>query len=541
MEKLRKFAGNMLEKDVPIIGWVGVFLGVIFLRTFTEQFLAKTSAIAPYEAVLEFIHNLLFFSITFLFLWILLSFVLRINPKKLSAVFLAASFIVLFPPLIDMARTGGETFWSFYILSNATDLKLQFLTLFGNLPSGIMYFGTKITFFSATFLLAGLAFLITKSVLKTAFMAISAYIVFFFMGSFPTLFTFSYLSLSKRVPISNIQGFDAVQLFGSTEKILGIDFRSLRFSFVYKLDFIFYILLVFLLGVLFWLINKKKTIETAKNSRYPQLIYHAGLFFMGIGLGIFYYPQNFSIDLFPILVTLVLLASVWLSWLSSVIINDIYDKKTDNLTNPSRPLPRSVFSEKEYMNLGVVFLLLSLLGGMIVGFDFFFLLAAYNILAWFYSAPPLRLKRYVGLASLVSAIASLMIFFLGFILMSNGQDIHSISIKIIILLVVSYTLSIPVKDFKDIKGDKEDGVYTVPVIFGEKKGRIIIGAGIFASYVLSVFLLNERALFWWAVLFGGAAFLVMQKKDIEPKNLPWCILPLAAAYGLILVLIVFVK
>jgi len=531
----------MLEKEVSVIGWTGVFLGVIFLRTFTEQFLAKTSTIAPYEAVLEFIHNLLFFSITFLLLWLLLSFILKVNPKKLSAVFLAASFIILFPPLIDMAKTGGETFWSFYILSSAADLKLQFLSLFGNLPSGIMYFGTRITFFSAIFLLAAFAYLITKNILKTLITAVSAYMIFFFMGSFPILFTFCYLWLSKRMPITDIQGFHAIQLFGSTEKIWGIDFRSLRFSFVYKLDFIFYLLLVFLLTALFWLISKKKVIETAKNSRYPQLIYHAGLFFMGIGLGIFYYPQNFAIGLFPVLVTLVLLTSVWLSWLSSVIINDIYDKKTDDITNPSRPLPRLIFKEEEYMHLGVVYLLLSLLGGMIVGFDFFFLLLAYNILAWFYSAPPMRLKRYVGAASFVSALASLMVFFLGLILMANGQDIHSISIKIIILLVVSYTFSIPVKDLKDIEGDREEGVYTVPVVFGEKKGRIIIGAGIFVSYILSVFLLNERSLFWWAVLFGGAAFLVLQKKDIEPKNLPWCILPLAAAYGLILVLIVFVK
>ncbi|MFA6160545.1 MAG: hypothetical protein WC678_05715, partial [Parcubacteria group bacterium] len=84
-----------------------------------------------------------------------------------------------------------------------------------------------------------------------------------------------------------------------------------------------------------------------------------------------------------------------------------------------------------------------------------------------------------------------------------------------------------------------DGVKTVPVVFGEEKGRLIVASGIFLSFVLSVFFINESRLFWWAILFGSLSYFTMINKKIHPRSVFWWILPLVAVYGLIAVKVVF--
>jgi 4-hydroxybenzoate polyprenyltransferase len=104
---------------------------------------------------------------------------------------------------------------------------------------------------------------------------------------------------------------------------------------------------------------------------------------------------------------------------------------------------------------------------------------------------------------------------------------------------LAFTLSLPIKDFKDIEGDKKYGIWTIPVIFGEDRARLIVAAGIFISFVASVFFLNALNLFFWAIAFGGGAFLILINKKIKTTNLFWWMLVLVFLYGLILLKGVF--
>ena len=126
------------------------------------------------------------------------------------------------------------------------------------------------------------------------------------------------------------------------------------------------------------------------------------------------------------------------------------------------------------------------------------------------------------------------------------QNIDHFPFSIIILLVIGYTLSLPIKDFKDISGDKKDGVYTIPVLFGENIAKIIIGSGIFISFILSTIILNEKQLLLWAMLFGGISFwlIVKMKKDrknslINYRNIFWWMLAVVFIYLIILAKVIF--
>lgn len=538
MKKTAQFLENILLKETSVLTCVLSFLSVLILRCFIEQYVALSSLLSPNEVLVEFIHNLFFFGLSFLLIWILLSFILKINPVRLGYLFNWAFLLMLFPPLADILMTKGEIFWSFYLLGNVKTLGGYYFSLFGNLPSGIVYFGTKITFLLAIFLLAVLVYFKTKSLWRSLFAAVGSYSALFFMGAFPSFLTYAAYLFSGR-SLTGVNEIAIVQFVGTSFKTFGVEFFSVKYLFSYHLDFFYFPFFLFVLGIIFWKISREKFISVFKNARYPQLIYHGGLFFMGVGLGILRYPDNFQLNFVSAFAGLTLLLSVFLAWLASVAPNDIYDAEIDKITNPNRPLPRGIFEKKEYAEVGLLFFLLSLLGGAVIGPWFFSLLLVYQILAWTYSAPPYRLKKFPGVATFVSALASLTVLFLGYTLLSEGQSIHSLSWRIIVLLLVSYTLCLPIKDFKDIEGDGKYGVWTAPVMLGEKKGRLVVATNIFISYMLSVFFLNESRLFFWALLFGAMSFLVMNWGKIKPRQIYSWILAIAAAYGMILVSIVF--
>lgn len=539
MNILGKKVDKLLDKSVSPIQFLVAFLGIITIRVFVEQFVARAIPLNFGEMIVTWTHNLFLFFITFSLVWLYLSFYLRINPAKLSFFFSVASLLIIFPPLIDIWKTRGETFWSFYALGGARDLAQYFFSLLGNISSGIVYYGTRIVFLSGTVAIAGVVYLKTRSFIRSMVAAFWVYLIIFSMAVFPSLFSLLYYPLFLKVPFSKVRSFHIAEFFGSPEKIFSLESIGLKYSFAYKLDLIYFLLTLAILMIMFFLISREKFRAVLKNFRYPQVIYHSGLFFIGMGLGFWYYPDNLTLDFFSILAVFVLLTSIWMAWLASLVVNDLEDVEIDRLTNPDRPLPQGVFTEKQYIQLGAISLFLALLGGMVVGMKFFVLLVIYQIIAWFYSSHPFKLKRFPLLATMVGSLAVMMVFFMGFILLSDGQTIDILPWPAVFLLIIAYTISIPIKDFKDMAGDKKAGIWTIPVIFGEKKGKLIIASGIFSTFMLSVYLLNENLLFFPAILSGTIVFIVINSRKIKPKRLPWWVLGVVAVYGMILVKIVF--
>ncbi|MDP1884061.1 MAG: UbiA family prenyltransferase [Candidatus Moranbacteria bacterium] len=545
MDTFKKIAGK-LERivDGALAGRVGasalflVFSGIIAIRVLEEKFLAYSPA-ASGEIIVEYLHNFLFFANTFILIWLVLSWFLRKNPVVIAPVVSWAFFLILFPPLIDMAKTGGDIFWSFYLLNDPPGLWRQFITVFGDLPSGIVYFGSKIVFLVAVVFSFLLVWLKTRRFSKAFFSALAVYAALFFMGSFPSWATFAYQFFHGR-DVMAVSGIQVAQFFGSPRPIFGLEANTLKYAFAYHLDMVFYLFFLGLLAFLFFWASRTKFLAVIGNARLPQLIYHSGLFVVGLGLGFLAYPQNMHFNFFAFLAVPVLLASVWLAWLASVVVNDLYDSRVDAVSNPERPLQKKIFTPDEYKEAGIIFFALSLLGGLVIGVKFAIILLIYQIIACFYSAEPYRLKRFLGVATFFSAIASLLVVFLGFVLFSGADNLRVFPWRVGFLLLIALTISLPIKDLKDIAGDKKDDVWTVPVLWGENIGRIIIAAGVFASFVLSVFFLNEFKLFWWSVLLGSAAFLATVSQKIKPRQVFWWVLGIVGIYGLIVAKIVFV-
>lgn len=586
---LEKLITGIEESPDNIIKWIVSFTAIIAIRILVEGWISDFRNKSSIFIFYEFTHNFLFFIISFLLFLFLLNKLLKITLSKLSNVILWGFLIILTPPIIDNVISEGKGFWSFYKFDGILGLIKRFFTFFGDKPEIGITYGVRFEVAAVTFLLAIYAFLKIKFKTrknKTALFyflatAISSYALFFVLGTFPSYVTIIFEGIKNG--FLKISEVDVAQMFLTPVSIFSREISEITSVFNFKMSLIYTIVFSFIFIAGLFLYQKEKLFSFLKNIRPPQIIYHLGLLLAGLGLGMVVSSSSITnyFSFFNVIGFIILAESVILAWLASVTVNDLIDQKIDKKTNSFRPLIQKSFSESEYKAIGMLLFLSSLLFSSIVNVKFALLLIAYQAVAWLYSSWPFRLKRFAFISTFVSAIASLMIFFGGFILSSPNQDLTELPKTMVILLISVFTLSLPIKDFKDIEGDKEDGIFTIPVIFGEYWGKIIVGAGIFLSFLLSVLLFNEFHLFWWAIFFGGISFWMVVKmqsveKRIHPhtniqnsnnnifnlkffiknlkqnprqligvgvnyRNIFWWMLATVSLYGIILVKIIFLK
>lgn len=542
--------------------WTLSFLSLIILRILVEGWIDKFRDRSSYFILYEFAHNFLFFLIAYILFLAIIKKLVKTSFSSISNVLLWGYLIILTPPIVDHIISKGKGFWSFYKFDGITGLIQRFFTLFGDKPEIGITYGVRFEVVAVVFLIFIYSFIKLKKISKSLAVAALSYLILFVLGTFPSYVTILTKGFSKG--FLNVGEIDIAQMFLVPFNIFSRDILDVTNSFNLKMSIIYSILFSVIILIGIFIYQRKKLISFLENIRLPQVIYHAGLVSCGLGLGIILNSDTQKINasifnyfnLFNALGFLVLVESVIMAWLASVIINDFIDIKIDRKTNASRPLICSSITEKEYCGIGIILFLFSLFFSAIISVKIMLLLVAYQAVAWLYSSWPMRLKRFAFISTFVSGIASLLIFFSGYILVSDGKSIAEIPASIMMLLVIGYTLSLPIKDFKDIEGDKEDGVFTIPVIFGEYWGKIIVGSGVFLSFLLSVVFLRESSLFWWALIFGGISFWLIvkmsakgitvpsEKKDpsqgsINYQNIFWWIMGVVFLYGIILVKIVF--
>ena len=524
--------------------WSLTFLSIIFARVLMENWLGKMINRSGDYFFHHFSYTLVFFLLSYLLFLAFLMKKLDLKIKAASNVMLWGYLIIIFPPLFDFILLNDRPYLSFYGIYSLGEMPYRFFTFFGDSPDYGMTYGVRIEIAFTVLALLVYGFIKTRNKIKALIISIEAYLILFFLGTFPSWMTILVRGFQKG-PL-NVAESDIVQLFFPSVRLFArstgsyLNALSIKLSLVY--GFILFLFVCWGLYVLY----RKQFLAFLKNARPVQLGYHIGLLLAGMFLAVAFTRINWDLNIFNIFALLLVMVSVAFAWLASVVVNDIYDKKIDHLTNQTRPLIVKDFSNEAYITTGVVLFAVSIFFSAMVSPKIAFLLMAYQALAFFYSAWPFRLKRFLGVASLVSSIASLLILFAGFILAAPMEDIGQLPTRIIWLLGVAFIFCLPIKDLKDIKGDKADGVMTFPVVFGEYWGKVIIGGGIFFAYVFSVIAFNEKKLLLWALFLGGVSFwLVVISKErgqkITNRNVIWWVMGVLAIYIFLLWRFVFVS
>ena len=211
---------------------------------------------------------------------------------------------------------------------------------------------------------------------------------------------------------------------------------------------------------------------------------------------------------------------------ASQVVNDWYDREVDALNEPHRPIPSGRALGKTALWFAMIWTLIaqswaSMLGSWVAAATF-----AGLLLAWAYSAPPLRLKMngwwgnsavalsYEGLAWVTGAAIVL------------GGNLPSAPI---LLLALLYSIGahgiMTLNDFKSVDGDLKMGVRSLPAQLGPERA-----ARVACLFMLLPQLIVVALLIHWQLALSALAvcivliaqMLCMKRLLSDPKALaPW--------------------
>lgn len=491
-----------------------------------------------------------FFEFSHTFLFFLFAFIVFLPVARIAgaASFTRAANLILFgflviwtPPIIDKAIFGDQIFWSFYELDGIPGLAYRFFHFFGDTPNIGMTYGARIEVALMTLGLTAYSFFRRRDAFRSLWVALLAYLVFFVLGTFP-----SYVAIAALAPEHGLLGvteLDVVAFTLTPGSYLGRPMADPRMSLGIRMSIVYALVVSLSIGILLRSASRPLFLALLRNVRWPQILWHGGLFLLGTGLASIYAGADLRLGFFEWLGIATLLVAVVCAWLASVVVNDIADRPIDEMTNPGRPLPTASVTLGGYRVIGILFFAASILFAGIVSMKVMLLLLAYQAVAFLYSSPPFRFKRVPLVATALSAIAGLLVLIAGYSTVAPTADISPLPPELLLFLFTAYMVTIPLKDFKDIEGDRKDGVYTIPVLLGVKRAQIAIGTALFLCYAASPIILRDPSLSLFALLFGSGAFLsTVTAKNIPHgrdslRALPAIQMTLVMAYGLIVAIL----
>jgi len=537
LKLIQKFLQKIESYPLTLTGWLTAFSAIIALRMIGENLLSGFADKQLAFFIGSTLAAYLFFAFSYLLVLIFLVFWLKESLKKVANVLLWGFLLAIFPPIIDKIWCGQNFCWSFYAFDSLKGLFARFFSFFGNNAAIGITYGVRVEVALAIIFVMVYAYIKQKKAIRAFLAGLFTYIILFILGSFPSWLAYLYFLPKKSV--FSVESFDIAGLFltpASYFSVIETDFVN---ALNVKMNLIYAYLLVFVAIFFFWLYFREKFWPVMKNVRWIQIMIHGGLILVGAGLGAFYFPGNIVINIFSFFALSNLILATIFAWLASVFLNDIVDIPIDKMTNKQRPLATGEVSGEDFCQLFWLCFVFSLILAITVGVKFFLIVLAYQAIGWIYSAWPFRLKRFPVVASFLSALALALLFSSGFMLLADGQNIARFPHQVFWLLIIAFTISLPIKDLKDIEGDRADEVWTVPVLLGETWARFAIGLGIFLSYSLSVVWLNARALFLPAMILGALSFWILQTKKIPPRRVHIFVFGFLFFYVLLIAFFIF--
>jgi len=180
----------------------------------------------------------------------------------------------------------------------------------------------------------------------------------------------------------------------------------------------------------------------------------------------------------------------WIGLLALVLINmggnnlnSVFDIEIDKINKPYRPLVRGLLSRDGVMLFAFLCFSFSLVLSPFIGGTFLVLCWSMILLTYFYSIPPIRLKRILWVNNITQAIIRGVLGPLSaWIIFGEIWDV-----RIWAFGSIMFTLIAPLqttKDFPDVPGDITHGIKTLPIVYGVEKTVGILRVMLTIPFVL---------------------------------------------------------
>ncbi len=512
---------NKIEnRPVSFSHWLVAFLGIIFIRFFWENLSNHTTSGIIAADFYTLLHYYLFYLGLILSLALVVYLITKVALLKIFRVLLFGLPLLWLAPILDLLFSKGKGIAMAYLFQLPSQWLNSFFTYFGPLFEPGITIGIRIEVLVILFFLFLYAQINTRNTFKSIVVTLLSYALIFLWVSFPSFIYWLQYLAGAVLPDSVIYFFvNNIYLSNLSQNIIlpysSISYwRDFEVLFNVAISQIYYLLIFVLVIIVLAVLDKNKLFILLKNSRPYRLLHYwlmivAGMILAG------HINSYFGFSFIDGISLMVLFVSWYCAWMFSVGTNDIVDFQIDRISNTSRPLPSGEFTLREYKNFNLFFLLGAILGGYLLGYYSFFLILVFIFSYYIYSCPPLRFKKILFLSTFLIALATAASILTGFFLVSSNKSIGFFPIRLLLAIIISFTLAANIKDLKDWDGDSQGGVRTILVVWGKDRGRKIIAYLLAASIMLFPILAGQFQYLFLSFIFSLLGYYLVQRQVNE--------------------------
>ena len=205
---------------------------------------------------------------------------------------------------------------------------------------------------------------------------------------------------------------------------------------------------------------------------------------------------------------------------ASQAINDWFDRHVDAINEPDRPIPSGRMPGQWGLYVAIAWTVLSLLCASLLSSWVFWAAALGLILAWAYSAPPVRLKRNGWWGNLACAVCyEGFAWVTGAAVMTGGVTPAPQTLCLAVLYSLGAHGIMTLNDFKSIEGDRRFGIGSLPARLGADNAAELACVIMALPQFVVVALLISWGSGAQAAAVGtllGAQFLLMRRFLVRP-------------------------
>ncbi len=230
------------------------------------------------------------------------------------------------------------------------------------------------------------------------------------------------------------------------------------------------------------------------------------------------------LDVYPLIALGILLAGPMVCGMSQAV-NDWFDRHVDAINEPQRPIPSGRMPGRSGLYVAIGWTIASLLVGAALGPWGFAATVLAVVMAWIYSAPPLRLKQNGWWGNLACGMSYETLPWITATAVLSGGAPDAEVVVVAVLYGLGAHGIMTLNDFKSIEGDTRFGLRSLPVILGAERAAKVACLFMAAPQAVVVALLLAWGAPLQAAMVAGvlvAQGLLMRKLLRDPRGLaPW--------------------
>ncbi|TXN38132.1 ubiquinone biosynthesis protein UbiA [Flagellimonas hymeniacidonis] len=188
---------------------------------------------------------------------------------------------------------------------------------------------------------------------------------------------------------------------------------------------------------------------------------------------------------------------------SGYIINNFYDAEKDLINKPRKSMLDRLVSQRFKLTTYFILNFLAAFAASYISFRAVLFFSAYIFGIWLYSH---KLKRIPFIGNLVSASLAITPFFVVFVYYRNFETVIFVHALFLFLLILAREM---IKDLENMAGDMAQNYKTIPILYGRKTSKIIIGLLIMLTLIPSLLLINVFDVGYMYLYFWGCIALLL--------------------------------